>query len=478
MAKFASVKIRERGKIKAPTLHSILHNSRIGKEATYLLPKEYRRSNYHASKISNATKTWENWVAAIENRYKNAHKRKLRSDAVRIEEGLIVLSDEQVRNCDPDQIWAKMQEFARWFEERHNTEVLSLDWHRDEGEIVNGKPTYNEHAHFLFADVDRNGNKVRSNWQRSGEELREMQDKIAELFAPLGFERGIANQQKEYRRPREQRQYKAKEEKEEIVKRAAQLIKSQIDKIDTRTAKIKDLNEENKRLRAALKEAGAKREQYAELESLVRDLRSRIKTRDLTIEELRRAFTDKEEGLKSQIESLRTQNEQLLDQNRALAQANEEKTPKIANLEHLDENALKRIEDSVETELIAAALRQGSGAGRVTNGVVCAANQYEIEAHTGMFEENPISRREEDLDIAAKAFPDKNFHAVSFATHVFIRTARENILDALRATSEMIDRFAQKLKQARAEIEETQEQEIEESYDYTQDRNISGPTPW
>ncbi|HIA03348.1 MAG TPA: hypothetical protein EYN66_15810 [Myxococcales bacterium] len=475
MARFASVKIRERGKIKAPTLHSILHNSRIGKEATYLLPKEFRRSNYHAAKISNATKTWENWVAVIEDRYRNAHNRKLRSDAVRIEEGLIVLSDEQVRNCDPDQIWQKMQEFARWFEERHNTEVLSLDWHRDEGEIVNGEPTYNEHAHFLFADVDRSGNKVRSNWQRSGEELREMQDKIAELFAPLGFERGIANQQKEYRRPREQRQYRQKQKKEKIVKRAAKLIKSQI---DTAHAKIKDLNEENKRLRAALKEAGAKREQYAELESLVRDLRSRIKTRDLTIEELRRTFADKEEGLKSQIESLRTQNEQLLDQNRALAQANEVKTPQIANLEHLDEKAIKRIKDSVETELIAAALKQDSSAGRVINGVVCAANQYEIEAHTGVFDANPISRREDDLDIAAKAFPDKDFHAVSFATHVFIRTARENILDALRATSEMIDRFAEKLKQVRAEIEEDQEQQIEESYDYTQDRNIGGPTPW
>lgn len=473
MAKFASVKIRERGKIKAPTLHSILHNSRIGKEATYLLPKEYRRSNYHASKISNATKTWENWVAVIENRYKNAHKRKLRSDAVRIEEGLIVLSDEQVRNCNPDQIWEKMQEFARWFEQRHNTEVLSLDWHRDEGEIVNGEPTYNEHAHFLFADVDRDGNKIRSSWQRSGEELREMQDKIAELFAPLGFERGIANQQKEYRRPREQRQYRQKQEKEAIVKRAAVFIKTQI---DTKSAKIKDLNEENKRLRAALKEAGAKREQYAELESLVRDLRSRIKTRDLTINELRTAFADKETRLKSQIESLRTQNEQLLEQNRALAQANEEKTPQIANLEHLDKNALKRIEDSVKTELIATALKKESSAGRVINGVIHAGNSYEIAADSDFFEQSPISQREEDLDIAAKAFPDKDFHAVSFATHVFIETAKENILDALKSTREMIDRFAEKLKQLRSEIEEAQEQEIEESYDHTQD--ITGPSPW
>ena len=276
MAKFASVKIRERKKIKPPTMHSVLHNSRIGKEATYLLPKKHRHDNYHLHKISNANKTWNDWTQKIEQRYQDKHGRKLRSDAVRIEEGLIVLSDEQVRQCNPDEIWEKMQEFVKWFEERHNTEILSLDWHRDEGEIVDGQPTYNEHAHFFFADVDRNGNKVRSNWKRSGEELREMQDKIAELFEPLGFERGIANQKKEYRRPREQRQHKQKKQQQQTL------------------AKLKDIQEENKRLRAALKESSATREQYAKLEAEIRELRDEAKRKELTIDELRTRVRDLE----------------------------------------------------------------------------------------------------------------------------------------------------------------------------------------
>ena len=338
MAKFASVKIRERKKIKPPTMHSILHNSRIGKEATYLLPKKHRHDNYHLNKISNATKTWNDWTQKIEQRYQDKHGRKLRSDAVRIEEGLIVLSDEQVRQCNPDEIWEKMQEFVRWFEERHNTEILSLDWHRDEGEIVDGQPTYNEHAHFFFADVDRNGNKVRSNWKRSGEELREMQDKIAELFEPLGFERGVANQKKEYRRPREQRQHKQKKQQQQTL------------------AKLKDIQAENKRLRAALKEAGAKREQYAALEAEIRELKAEAKSKELTMSELQQrvrdleslVFTGKvvEKKVKNKVtKKVVTKKVRETWKERAIAEARafREQLQKEAELENKFDNALKEI---------------------------------------------------------------------------------------------------------------------------------------
>ena len=278
MAKFASIKIRERKKIKAPTIHSLLHNNRIGKEATYLLPKKYRHDNYHDKKISNANKVWAEWIEKIEKRYNEVHKRKLRSDAVRIEEGLIVLSAEQVKQCSPDLIWAKMQQFKKWFEQRHNTEILSMDWHRDEGHVNEaGEAEHNEHCHFLFADVDKNGQKIRSSWKRSGEELREMQDKVAELFEPLGFERGIANQKKEYRRPREQRQHKAKAEAEQTK------------------AKLKDVNEENKRLREQLKAQSAGREQYAELEKEIKELREQARSKELTIEQLNARVRDLEQ---------------------------------------------------------------------------------------------------------------------------------------------------------------------------------------
>jgi hypothetical protein len=264
MSKFASVKIRDRKKIKPPSLHSLLHNQRLSADANYLLPTEYRKDNYHLSPISNATKVWNTWESEIQERYKKAHNRKMRSDAIAIEEGLIVLSTEQVEQCDPDQIWKKAQEFRRWFEKRHNTEILSLDWHRDEGIVEDGKAVLNEHIHFLYADVNMDGNKIRNQWQRSGAELREMQDKIAEIFAPLGFERGIKNKKKEYRRPAEQLKHKA----EQTV------------------AKLKDIQEANKTLRAMLKEAGARREQYAALEASMREMKELARKKQLTIEQM------------------------------------------------------------------------------------------------------------------------------------------------------------------------------------------------
>jgi hypothetical protein len=259
MSKFASVKIRDRKKIKPPSLHSLLHNQRLSADANYLLPTEYRKDNYHLNPISNATKVWNEWNNKIQERYKKSHKRKMRSDAISIEEGLIVLSAEQVEQCDPDAIWKKAQEFKAWFEKRHNTEILSLDWHRDEGIVENDKAILNEHIYFLYADVDADGNKIRNQWQRSGAELREMQDKIFEIFKDLGFKRGIKNQKKEYRRPTEQRKHKA----EQTV------------------AKLKDIKEANKTLRALLKDNKAGREQYAELEATVKELQEQAKVQKL-----------------------------------------------------------------------------------------------------------------------------------------------------------------------------------------------------
>lgn len=70
-------------------------------------------------------------------------------------------------------------------------------------------------------------------------------------------------------------------------------------------AKVKDLKEENKKLRELLKEHGAQREQYAQLEAFVRELKERIKAKDLTIEQLREQMQQKEQQLLSQISQLK-----------------------------------------------------------------------------------------------------------------------------------------------------------------------------
>ena len=269
MAKFASIKIRERKDIKPPTIHSLLHNNRLTADPSYLLDKEYRQDNYHLTKFSNATKVWSDWEQQIYTRYEKENNRILRSDAITIEEGLIVLSDEQVKKCSSDDIWKNAQEFKKWFEKRFNTEILSLDWHRDEGDEEDGKVIYNEHIHFLFSDVDMDGIKIRNKWKRSGAELSEMQDKIAEIFEPLGFIRGLKEGHKPYRKPADQR-----------IESAKNKVRKE------KNATIAQLNKANTQLKQELTGTGLLREDFADIEKQVKDLKDDIRAKEVTEIEL------------------------------------------------------------------------------------------------------------------------------------------------------------------------------------------------
>jgi len=73
-------------------------------------------------------------------------------------------------------------------------------------------------------------------------------------------------------------------------------------------AKVKDLKEENKKLREQLKEAGAEREHYAQLEQFVKELKKQVKSKELTIEQLKEQFAQKEQELLEQIKELKQEN--------------------------------------------------------------------------------------------------------------------------------------------------------------------------
>ncbi len=300
MSKFVSVKIRERKKTAPPNLHSLLHNLRYGKLPSYLLPKELRQENYHLHPTMSAEKNWNKWNDEIQARYTKEHKRKMRSDSVALEEGLIILSDEQVRNCNPDEIWEKMLEYIKWFEERFDTKVRTLDWHRDEGEIELGRVKYNEHAHFIFDDVDSRGEKIRNKWSRYGTELKEMQDKVAEIFAAIGFIRGVPlkeGEERPYRTPKQQRKHAAKKVEQKLIKT-----------INKGKAKIKDVTTEAEKIRKELKKEKAKRAEYAELEALTKKLKAEAKAKELTMEELKSKMETLEKRLLEQINDLKKVN--------------------------------------------------------------------------------------------------------------------------------------------------------------------------
>ena len=277
MSRFVSVVIRNPRKTKKPTSHNLRHNSRLTPDPNYMLPRELRLKNYNLYTVSDATKTWDEWQTEIGDLYKEQHLkgRQIRSDAVRLEEGLIVLSEEQVDNCNADDIWEKMQEYINWFEERFLTVVYTLDWHRDEGhseedlDEVQKLETRNNHAHFIFNNVDSNGDMIRRNWDKKGTEFKEMQDQIAKIFKPLGFVRGVNYAKNKiippkYKTPNEKRREKSKETR----KKDKTEIKNLTDILNKE--KEKKWQQRLKKLRGKMQLEKANRSKYAELETLLK----------------------------------------------------------------------------------------------------------------------------------------------------------------------------------------------------------------
>jgi len=150
-----------------------------------------------------------------------------------------------------------------WVDKNHNiTEPVDLD----KFEIKK-----NYHAHLEFTGLDSNGVAVKRN-KLNKYFLSNLQTFVADI---LKMERGFNYYQTNTKAPKRKdvREFK----KEGVAKRKGATAV---------LAKIKDLKEINKELRAELKQLGAKREDYAILEALVKSLREQIKDKNLTIEEL------------------------------------------------------------------------------------------------------------------------------------------------------------------------------------------------
>ena len=288
MAKYASIKRRPKTEAK-PSPGTLAHNQRLAKNID-LLPEEHRLPNYHLNKLSNVTKVFKEWEADNEERYHQINGRKLRSDAHRLESLAIILSEEQVGKCNPDSIWENAHKFKVWFERRYKTTVRTMDWHRDEGYIDDeGNVVRNEHIHLEFDNVNLEGKMVRKLFSKG--DLIGFQDKIAEIYKPLGFIRGEDTAKKN-------RSDKPKIGKPQKDWKKKKIIEAKAKKEPL--AKLKDVQAINKELRAELQRLKANREHYAKLEEEIRLLKKQAKAKELTTEELRK----REEKLKADYQAL------------------------------------------------------------------------------------------------------------------------------------------------------------------------------
>jgi len=225
--------------------HSSDHNFRKDKP-NYLLPKKFQLDNEFWKNEKSEQEIFDDELSRA-NR-KGGRKPKLENSRW-----------EAVLNLNKNHTLEDVKKVSKHIEKKFNIICTAIAIHRDEGFVENGKPNYNYHAHINFVTY-KDG---KQNWRREHikpKSLSELQTEIAKL---LEMERGRENSK--------------------AVRLDHKAYKAQAKEI----AKQKDLKAEIARLRAELKEQGAAREQYAQLEQLNRDLKKQIKNKNLTIDELK-----------------------------------------------------------------------------------------------------------------------------------------------------------------------------------------------
>jgi len=169
-------------------------------------------------------------------------------------------------NLNQNHTLQDLEPLIKHLEKTLDTKVFQVAIHRDEGHINDKKEAVkNYHAHIEFMGLDSTGNSIRRKLTRSY--LKDLQTKTAEL---LQMERGKENSKAKRLDTYEFKKHKEKEEKTVKKERAKQ----------------KDLKEEISKLRAELKENKATREDYAKLEATNKELKEKIKSKDLTIDAL------------------------------------------------------------------------------------------------------------------------------------------------------------------------------------------------
>jgi len=149
-------------------------------------------------------------------------------------------------------------------ENKFDTKVIQYAMHRDEGHISeNGDKIKNYHAHIEFMGLDSKGNSVRRKLDKKA--LIELQSDVASI---LKMQRGKNYTELKEKRPKRLDTYEFKKAKEMESKKEKEVL-----------ATKEELKEQNNQLRAFLKDNGANRQDYAELEKEKKILEEQLKSK-------------------------------------------------------------------------------------------------------------------------------------------------------------------------------------------------------
>ena len=247
------------------------HNDRTEKtKPEYLLPLEHRGENeFDFSAKESAQQLQKLFLDAKEN-YKNNFGQSLQARSY---------TWEAVINLNREHNLKDVQKLVLALEKETGFKSVQIAIHRDEGHMnERGIPIYNLHAHVTFFTLDQKTGQqlyrksITPKQKKSQPNLKPMnRNRLSEIQTivakELGMQRGEIGSKAQRLNHKEFRK-KAKSEVKFL-------------------AKQKDLKAEIGKLRAELQELGAVREDYAKLEQVNKELRERIKQKDLTEQELK-----------------------------------------------------------------------------------------------------------------------------------------------------------------------------------------------
>lgn len=269
---------------------SFEHNDRSQKnEPKYLLPKEFRLGNDFDFSAKQAEQKLEELHVAAKDNFKEKFGQKLQAKSF-IWEAII--------NLNKDHTLADVKKLVKEIEKNTGFKSLQISIHRDEGHVKkdkNGKlfAIHNFHAHLSFFTLDQNTGQqlyrkqVTEKQQKEQPALKPMnRDRMSELQTltanVLDMERG----EKGSKKVREgHKQFKQSRQREQRF-------------LNVVNAKIKDVDTANKALREELAIANASRDDYRELEILIKKLKDKIRIKDLTISDLIKRVTRAREEIK------------------------------------------------------------------------------------------------------------------------------------------------------------------------------------
>lgn len=229
-------------------------------------------------------------------------------------------------NFNKDTTPEQAHKVCEYLEKKLDTKIVQLAMHRDEGHIIEADSEAihdslkkeiaikNYHGHIEMLGIDSQGNSIRKKLDKPM--LRQIQTDVAKIldmergretsYTKEEYEKIMAHMlpKEEYATKRDYNRafgyfakelglYKAKKSKrldtyeyKEMAKQRGEAVKELEKDLKKELANSKDLQEINKKLREELKEMGALRADYAQLEALNKDLKEQVKNKTLTIEEL------------------------------------------------------------------------------------------------------------------------------------------------------------------------------------------------